>query len=311
MALIAAGELASASGDPAAARALLAEAQELSAILEDPSLEAWAEWFLGITNTTTGQTQEGREHLARSLALHRRAGNRIGEARALAGLGGSYLFEGATARAKELHEAALSILVEEQNQWGQGMCHTFLGMSAEANHDPRRASSHYRRAVDLLRPTRDATLLPLALAGQASVLVSHNAATALTVLAAAYGIRERSGGEFQPAFKARLDRIRSAAVAKLGPDADSLWAQGGRLDVDDALALAFGTRKPSVPAPAGLSARELEVAALVAKGLANKTIAAQLHLSVRTVEVHVRHILAKLGLDNRTQVATWARGRLG
>jgi DNA-binding NarL/FixJ family response regulator len=60
-----------------------------------------------------------------------------------------------------------------------------------------------------------------------------------------------------------------------------------------------------------LSAREREVAGLVADGLANKTIAARLHLSVRTVEVHVRHILAKLGLDNRTQLATWARGRLG
>jgi DNA-binding NarL/FixJ family response regulator len=59
-----------------------------------------------------------------------------------------------------------------------------------------------------------------------------------------------------------------------------------------------------------LSARELEVAALVADGLANKAIAARLHLSVRTVESHVRHALAKVGLDNRTQLATWARDRI-
>ena len=47
----------------------------------------------------------------------------------------------------------------------------------------------------------------------------------------------------------------------------------------------------------------------MAEGLANKAIAARLHLSVRTVESHVRHVLAKVGLDNRTQLATWARER--
>lgn len=54
----------------------------------------------------------------------------------------------------------------------------------------------------------------------------------------------------------------------------------------------------------------MEVAGLVAEGLANKAIAARLHLSVRTVESHVRHALAKLGLDNRTELATWARERI-
>jgi DNA-binding NarL/FixJ family response regulator len=49
------------------------------------------------------------------------------------------------------------------------------------------------------------------------------------------------------------------------------------------------------------------VVRLVADGLANKAIATQLHLSVRTVESHVRHVLAKAGLSNRTQLAKWAR----
>ena len=48
---------------------------------------------------------------------------------------------------------------------------------------------------------------------------------------------------------------------------------------------------------------------LVADGLANKAIGSRLHLSVRTVESHVRHVLQKLGLENRTQLATWARER--
>ncbi|MFL5889277.1 MAG: response regulator transcription factor [Solirubrobacteraceae bacterium] len=51
----------------------------------------------------------------------------------------------------------------------------------------------------------------------------------------------------------------------------------------------------------------MEVVRLVANGLANNVIAAGLHLSVRTVESHIRHLLAKAGLSNRTQLATWAR----
>jgi DNA-binding CsgD family transcriptional regulator len=56
-----------------------------------------------------------------------------------------------------------------------------------------------------------------------------------------------------------------------------------------------------------LSKRELEIATLVAQGLTNKQIAASTHISVRTVETHVQHILAKLGFATRTQIATWAQ----
>jgi DNA-binding NarL/FixJ family response regulator len=51
------------------------------------------------------------------------------------------------------------------------------------------------------------------------------------------------------------------------------------------------------------------VAGWVATGLANRAIAERLHLSERTVESHVRNILIKLGLQNRTQVAAWHRSR--
>ncbi|WP_432190530.1 ATP-binding protein [Streptomyces sp. Tue6028] len=55
-----------------------------------------------------------------------------------------------------------------------------------------------------------------------------------------------------------------------------------------------------------LTPRETEVAHLVKSGLSNKTIAARLVISPRTVESHIDHILSKLGFTCRAQIAAWA-----
>jgi len=51
--------------------------------------------------------------------------------------------------------------------------------------------------------------------------------------------------------------------------------------------------------PAGLTARQLEVLALLAEGLTNAEIAARLVVSIRTVDHHVAAVLARLGVDSR------------
>jgi DNA-binding NarL/FixJ family response regulator len=88
-------------------------------------------------------------------------------------------------------------------------------------------------------------------------------------------------------------------------DAIAGLARRGRLDlgfVDDA-----------VPSPSdryGLTARELDVIALVAEGRTNRQIADALFISAKTASVHVSNILGKLGVSNRGEAGAAAR-RLG
>lgn len=66
------------------------------------------------------------------------------------------------------------------------------------------------------------------------------------------------------------------------------------------------TGPPASPPPGDLTERELEVVALVAEGLSNREIAESFVISEKTVKTHVGHILAKLGLKDRTQLAIYA-----
>jgi predicted ATPase/DNA-binding CsgD family transcriptional regulator len=63
------------------------------------------------------------------------------------------------------------------------------------------------------------------------------------------------------------------------------------------------------PVDGMLTPRELDVARLVAAGLANREIANRLLITARTAEAHVNHILTKLQLSSRAQLAAWAVGQ--
>jgi DNA-binding CsgD family transcriptional regulator len=261
--------------------------------------------------------REARDHLTIARAIQQETSDLVGEARTTAALGFTYFLTSERAPARELLEEALAIGLATRNRWCQGQANLYLGIMAESS-DPQAASSHFREAVECQRPYDDSTLLPMALVGQASVVVRRDPAVALQVVAAAWAVRARNGGEFAPFFRAFAERTRTAAAQRVGSDAERFWKNGSRLTVDDAIALAFTTptgastssaRRSRSPHALGISTREIDVVRLVAAGLSNKEIAQRLHLSVRTVETHVRHVLTKIGLVNRTQLATWARER--
>jgi DNA-binding NarL/FixJ family response regulator len=75
--------------------------------------------------------------------------------------------------------------------------------------------------------------------------------------------------------------------------------------------MSASARSPS--APAGLSAREVEVLRLIAAGRTSKEVAEALVLSVRTVERHITHVYEKIGARGRADAAAFAltHGLLG
>lgn len=98
-------------------------------------------------------------------------------------------------------------------------------------------------------------------------------------------------------------------LAKETPDEElvktirEVHAGGRPLPPDIARKLADRITQPS------LSAREVEVLALVAKGLRNKEIAGALSISEDTVQGHMKHILSKLGVNDRTRATVVAAQR--
>jgi DNA-binding NarL/FixJ family response regulator len=78
----------------------------------------------------------------------------------------------------------------------------------------------------------------------------------------------------------------------------------GHDGLEAALADRFRPLSPSHAA--GLSPREMDVLRSIAEGRTDREIAERLFISERTVHVHVRHVLAKLGVSSRTQAAAVA-----
>jgi non-specific serine/threonine protein kinase len=119
------------------------------------------------------------------------------------------------------------------------------------------------------------------------------------------------------------ERAIAATRAELGDAAfNAAWNEGYALSLEEAIDYALAEPESSTPvepaAPAvtslqaakvkfgGLTARERDVAALVARGQSNREIARTLVISENTVATHIGKILSKLEFESRTQIVGWA-----
>jgi predicted ATPase/DNA-binding CsgD family transcriptional regulator len=270
------GITAWAQGDLDTAIPLLAEALERSRTDGDDAYEVFIN-MLFLTIATALRGDEGSGACAEELMT---AVQNIDAdfmmAWATWALGMHHWRHGDNRRATELFKEALRLHCAYYNSWGYAWCTEALAWAAADD-------GQNQRAAGLLGAT------------QAS-------------------LRSLGGmGGFQM-FAAAHERCEAQLRRALGDDAYAEAVHhGAELDTDETTAYALSEELavPSRAAPPpgadnALTRRERQVAELIARGMSNKQIAAELVVSPRTAEGHVERILTKLGLSSRTQVVTWA-----
>jgi non-specific serine/threonine protein kinase len=254
------------------------------------------------------------------MTLYREMGEPYGVALGLDGLGLVAQAQGDYARAAALYEEGLALYRAEQDRYGTAWSLQYLGLVAQAQGDHARAGALYREGLALRREMGDAAGVAQCLEGLATVAGAQDQAErAARLFGAAAALRASIGAPLSPTERADYEPTLAAARARLGEDAFAAASTEGRvMPLEQAVVYALAAADPAgappspprEPAVTGhltlLSRREREVAVLIARGLTNRQIADELVITEWTADSHVRHILTKLGVRSRTQVAAWA-----
>jgi non-specific serine/threonine protein kinase len=274
---------------------------------------------LGQVATGRGDLEHGIPLLEESLLLLRELGDRERIASALSNLGTAALQAGNTARAEELLQESLAIRRELNDRPAVAASLTSLAHAAASRGDQRAASALLADALNLSRQLGANPVVAEAIDELARLaLASEKTEQAARLFGAAAGFRKASGVLLSSAAQQALEQDVEAARATLGDEGfAAAWAAGGALSREAVVAQALAVltaspitvRSAAADRTAPLTAREVQVATLIARGKTNREIAEELIIAEGTTERHVANILAKLAFNSRSQVAAWAAER--
>ena len=286
--------------------------------------EGYATGTLAATAAFRGEFAAAKDLAEQALAITYEIDQQWGAARALLGLGDLARLTGDLDQANQRYTDALAIVREIDAKPEIARCLAGLGRIAISQGDLSAAAKHFGDSLVLSKSTgsRIGVIRGLdAFAALAADLAMPEPAVRLAAAAAA--LRAEAGLPVAP--PARTSRITDAAAALGDRAVSDLWQAGLLLGGDAAvsLALAIGDRgRPAAapgehaqpdpiatPATGGLTARELQIADLIAGGASNKAIAEALVITPATAARHVANIMGKLGVNSRAQIAAWALKR--
>ena len=295
-------------GDYEHAFNLLGESIELSRKLNDTDGEGTAVLYLARTKIASGRAGDAGRDVDEATSLLRKASDEPGVALALLYDGLAAQFTDRLETARQAYEASVAMCRRNGYGWIGARSSQMLGMTLLDLGDLPGARAALADGLPTSLKLGDRWMLAIGLAGFAGLAArSGRPRVALRLASAATAYSEANDYFMSTPVEASLARWIAPVRNSLGRSAVAVEAQGRQMTLEDAVAAAISDEGGDAPsAGPTLTRREVEVATFAARGLSNRDIAGELHLSVRTVEAHVDHILTKLGFHSRTQLAAWA-----